>query len=181
MSTLRNTALALATLAALALVSFALGRYSVPAPEPEIRTDTLWLDRPLAPRDTAGAPAPTTRIIYEPVTDTVRDCITLPADLEPHGVIPPRPIVFRRGDVVLSYVSAAAGGLPHWQQDVFAIPERRWGLYVDAGALAMPGWQQVDARLSVRYRALTGFVGYGVTTEGPGLTFGARVKLFGWR
>ena len=114
-------------------------------------------------------PAPTCPDGAAPVVDDGVRQVLVPADVPPLAVLPPgpdgrpRPVSVTPDRVVLTYREAEGANAGRTVQDVFAVPERRWG-YALAGALSLSSdslaWEPSALRLSpslvgsVRYRRL---------------------------
>jgi len=140
-------------------------------------TKIRYMDREIAPKDSATGDRPVVKTIYKRTTDTVYVRIPVPVNFNPHGVISPTPIRIDGRDVTLTFWAPDS---LRWIQDTYRVKERRWGAYVDIGGTHSPQGYDADARFVLRYRGLRGFVGYHAGEWGTGPLVGARLKLVGW-
>lgn len=143
---------------------------------PEVR----YVDRVIERRDTVIVDRPVYRRIYLQQTDTVYVRVPVPVGFRAAGVISPTPIRIDGRTVTLTYWAPDS---LRFIQDDYIVRRPRWGFKADAGGGKTPVGLSVDARLDVRYKALTAYVGYalqahnGFIYDGP--VYGVRLKLIG--
>lgn len=125
-------------LLSLVLMVLYLGMCSSPRHDdgPFVRTDTVYVDKPLSPRDTANASKPNTVIIYAPSDELTKDVeIRVPERFLDPVTDEPRFWGIDRSSVHLSArelkLYTYDFELERDVQMVFRVPERRWDWGVD--------------------------------------------------
>jgi len=141
-------------------------------------TEVRYVDREITRRDTVTIVRPEVRTVYRTVRDTVTIRVKVPVGFGVAGVIGASPILFRRGDIILTYFSDST-----FVQDRFRIPRPNWGYGLAAYAAARVSRfevSEVGFETWLRYRRFTVFsrlfVDDGVET---GFSIGLRMRLIG--
>ena len=142
--------------------------------------EVIYLERPIAPRDTATTERPEVKIIYEQVEveKLVRDTIWVPVGFSGVGIISPSPIKFERGQVVLTYFGFRDSS---FVQDRFKLPRPTTSWYLSTVTGYNPFNQQLEIGFegAARWRFLTTYIRASSTLSHSNLTIGLRIRLKG--
>lgn len=141
-----------------------------------VRTDTLWVDRPIVRRDTVTKEVPVTTTVYRRVTDTVYVSVSVPRDFDFTGLVSRSPVRFTSNRAVLTYWS------PHlsaYVQDRYVLPKQNWEAY-GAARIGIVG-ESLGLELGLRYKAVGIYAAADAYRDRAELTAGIRLLAFHWR
>jgi len=159
--------------------AYLLGRTTAPRPEPEVITDTVYVERIVQPPPSSRIrPAPEQLRIERPSrsieTDTIR--IRVPVGVTWQGIIAPRPIHLEPGRVVLTYWHYPSGT---WRQEVYrTLPPRERTL--SAYMVLRRHFQQPDIAWEggVGLELRRGRIGLALEATNAGISTTVRVRVW---
>lgn len=139
-------------------------------------TKTIYVDRE-TPRRIRKPFLPDRRYIYLPVRDTIRISLPVPRGLRVRGVLDHRfPVYSRRGRLYVPYWNPDS---LRYEEEAYALPRRRWAVWVDAGG-GFDTQPFVSVRATVRIKRTTGYIGPSIGPGGRSWEFGLRYRIIGF-
>lgn len=166
----------IAVLVAFGLALLLVGkRWGAAGVQPVVRTDTVWVDRPIAVRDTVTKEVPVETVVYRTVTETDTVYVAVPRDFEFTGLVGRRPVRFSSDRLVLTYWSPT---LSAYVQDRYVLPRRNWEAY-GAARIGIVG-ESLGLELGLRYRGVGLFAAADAYRDRAQITAGIRLLAFHW-
>lgn len=150
-------------------------------------TDTVWVDRPLAVKDTADADTPVTVVVHDKPVETVPVVVEAPenfVEVDSSGIHQPVFLGIDHNAVHVGRnrirVVAYDFQLERWVQQIYAVPEQKWDYGVDLTTdYFSPGdlYLSVKGRLSYRGVEFSAGPTLNPMTGDAGWTVGVTYRL----